>query len=175
MNFLVVYLLKTGNTKSIAEEIARQLKAKVLPLNLIEKKGRGTAEEREREKELFEKALEESKNFDLLVVGTPTGFQTAHSKVIRFIKSVECSKIALFCTHYNKIGITLTDLEIILKERKIDLIITCAFDNMKSGQFALLDKENKEKHFQKAVEFSKEIMFKFLKLWRFFFYHSYYL
>ncbi|NHJ05574.1 MAG: hypothetical protein EAX90_12170 [Candidatus Heimdallarchaeota archaeon] len=163
MNSLVAYLSKTGNTKSIAEAIARLLNAKLLPLNLIEKKGRGTLEEREKEVELFEKALEESKKVDLLIVGTPTGFQTAHSKVIRFIKRVEGPKIALFCTHYNKIGTTLTDLEIILRERKIDLIATCVFNNLKSGQFALLNEEVKKTYFQKVAEFSKEISTTFTK------------
>lgn len=163
MKSLVVYLSKTGNTKSIAEEITKQLNAKALPLNLIEKKGRGTPEEREKEADLFEKALEESKKVDLLIVGTPTGFQIAHSKVIRFIKRVEGPKIALFCTYYNKIGTTLTDLENILKERKIELIATCAFDNLKSGQFALLSSGDKEKYFHKAAEFSNEISATFTK------------
>ncbi|NHJ38584.1 MAG: hypothetical protein FK731_01030, partial [Asgard group archaeon] len=122
MKALVIYHSKTNNTKSIAEIIAKQLKTEAIPINLLEKKGRGTKEEQEKEKELFNDALNKSKDFDLIIIGTPTSFQKAHSKIIRFVKAVECLKAALFCTYYNKVGTTLTDLEDILKERKIQLV-----------------------------------------------------
>lgn len=157
MKSLVVYLSKTGNTKSIAEEIARNLQTKAISLNLLEKKGRGTPEERAKELLLFDKALNESKKVDFLVVGTPTGFQAAHSKIMRFIKKVDCSKIALFCTYYNKIGLTLIELENILLERKITVFASCAFDNLKSGQFAILNDKEKQNYLQEAQEFAKKI------------------
>jgi flavodoxin len=148
---LVVYHSKTSNTKSIAEIIAKKLNAKAIPLNLLEKKGRGSKEEQEKEKKMFEDALIRSRGFDLVVVGTPTGFQKAHSKVIRFIKRVECSQVATFCTFYNKIGSTLSDLADILKERKIKLVASCAFDNLKTGQFKELTNDEK-KYYQAKID-----------------------
>ncbi|MHA2358623.1 MAG: flavodoxin family protein [Candidatus Heimdallarchaeaceae archaeon] len=153
MKALVVYHSKTSNTKCIAEVIAKKLNTKAIPLNLLEKKGRGTKEDQEKEKKMFEDALRRSRGFDLVVVGTPTGFQKAHSKVIRFIKRVECSQVATFCTFYNKIGTTLSDLDDILKERKIKLIASCAFDNLKTGQFLELTNDERMYYQDKIDEF----------------------
>lgn len=156
MKALIIYHSKTGNTKSIAEIIAKQLETEAIPVNLLEKKGRGTQEEQEKEKELFAEALNKCKNYDIIVIGTPTSFQNAHSKIIRFVKAFECSKAALFCTYYNKIGTKLTDLKAILKERKIQLVATCAYDNLKSGQYKELNDEERKFYITKAEEFAKD-------------------
>ena len=128
----VIYVSKSGNTKVVAEAIASLFEVEALPLNLIEKKGRGTKEERDREKALFETALEKSRDVDLAFIGTPTYFQQAHSKVTRFTKRVEVANVALFCTYTNKVGETLTGLEEILADRGIGHVGSLGVGDLKS-------------------------------------------
>lgn len=156
MKLLVVYYSKNGNTKSIADVMAQNLHTEALPLNLIEKKGRGTEEEREKEKKFFSYALEASTNADLVLIGTPTSFKKAHSKVIRFTKAVEAKNVGLFCTHYKQIGTTLTDLEVLLKERGIPVAGGIGFGGLNSGQFKELDASIREDYLRKAEEFAKK-------------------
>lgn len=156
MKLLVVYYSKSGNTKSIADVMAQNLHTEALPLNLMEKKGRGTEEEREKEKEFFNCALEASTSADLVLIGTPTSFKQAHSKVTRFTKAVEAKNAGLFCTHYKKIGTTLTDLEVLLKERGIPVVGSCEFGGLTSGQFKELDTSTREEYMKRAEEFAKK-------------------
>lgn len=156
MKLLVVYYSKSGNTKSIADVMAQNLHTEALPLNLIEKKSRETKEEREKEKEFFSYALEASTNADLVFIGTPTSFKKAHSKAIRFTKAVEAKKVGLFCTHYKKIGTTLINLEVLLKERGIPVVGSIEFGGLNSGQFKELDTSTREDHMKRAEEFAKK-------------------
>jgi flavodoxin len=59
LKIVVVYYSKTENTKSIAEIVAEKSKAKIIPINLLEKKGRGTEEERKKYNEKAEKFAEQ--------------------------------------------------------------------------------------------------------------------
>lgn len=153
MKSLVVYRSKSGNTKALAEVMAKKLKTKALPVNLIEKKGRGTKEERDKEKELFAQALQACKDADLVIVGTPVSFQQAHSQITRFCKQVEAKNAGLYCTYINKMGTTLEDLEAILKERGINVIESIDFGKLNTGQFAKLDKSARDEYLSKAGEF----------------------
>lgn len=155
MESLVVYHSKSGNTKSIADVMAQTLNAEALPLNLMEKKGRGTKEEREKEKEFFDYALEKSRNADLVIIGTPTSFKKAHSKVIRFTRAVEAHTVGLFCTHDTKVGTTVTDLEAILKGRGIHVVGSIEFGGLKPHQFKGFDASVKEDYSRRAEEFVK--------------------
>jgi hypothetical protein len=119
MKSIVVYYSKTGNTKDVADLIAKGLECKVFPVNLMDKKNRGTKEERNTEKELYNNAIQKSVNCDLAVIGTPTGFQRAKSMIQRFVRDVQADAVALFCTYDNKIGTTLTDLEDALTRARI--------------------------------------------------------
>lgn len=156
MKIVIVYYSKTGNTKSIAEIIAEKSKAKIIPINLLEKKGRGTEEERLKEAELFEQALNESENADLLFIGTSTCFKQAQSKIRRFAKSVKAKKACLFCTFTKEVGITLTELEEILRENDITVIGTQEFGGLKTGQFKELVDEERKKYIEKAEKFAKQ-------------------
>ncbi|MBN2380609.1 NAD(P)H-dependent oxidoreductase [candidate division WOR-3 bacterium] len=153
MKSIVVYRSKSGNTKAIAEVIAKKLKAKALPVNLLEKKGRGTKEEQQKEKEMFAAALEACKDADLVVIGTPVSFQQAHSQITRFCKQVETKNIGLFCTYINKPGASLDDLQTILRERGIKVTGTADFGGLNSGQFEKFDKAARDEYFNKAEEF----------------------
>jgi flavodoxin len=136
---VVVYYSKSGNTKAVAELIADGLGCEALPVNLMEKKGRGTSEERDREKALYAAALRSASACRLVVVGTPTGFRKPKSMIRRFVGDVETEAAALFCTYENKIGDTLTDLEDTLRERGIGVAGTLGLDGLKPGAFEGLD------------------------------------
>ena len=139
MKSIVIYYSKTGNTKAVADLIAKGLECSVFPVNLMEKKGRGTKEERDLEKELYSNAIQESVNCDLAVIGTPTGFQRAKSMIQRFVRDVQADAVALFCTYDNKIGTTLTELENTLTERGIEVIQTMGLGTLKPGEFGELE------------------------------------
>jgi len=139
MASVVVYYSKSGNTKAVAEYIAEELGCEALPVNLMEKKGRGTKEERDREKTLYAAALRGASTCRLIVVGTPTGFQKPKSMIRRFVRDVEVEAAALFCTYENMVGTTLTDLEETLKERGIKVVGTLGLDGLKQGAFERLD------------------------------------
>ena len=156
MKVVVVYYSKTGNTKRIAEIIAEKGKAKIIPINLLEKKGRGTEEERLKEAEFFQLALKESENADLLIIGTSTSFKQAQSKIRRFTKSVKTKNASLFCTFTNDVGITLTELEEILRENDITVIGTQEFGGLKTGQFKELKEEERKKYIEKAEKFAEQ-------------------
>jgi len=153
MKSLVVYRSKSGNTKGIAEVIASKLKAKALPVNLLEKKGRGTKEEQQKEKDMFAEALESCKDADLVIIGTPVSFQKAHSQITRFCKQLGAKNVGLFCTYISKPGTALDDLQVILKEKGICVVGFTDFGNLNSGQFDKLDKVGMEEIAGKAGEF----------------------
>jgi len=154
LKVVVVYYSKTGNTKSIAKIIAKKSNAKLLPINLLEKKGRGTVEERMKEAELFQLALNISENVDLVIIGTSTSFKQAQSKIRRFTKSVKANKASLFCTFTKDVGTTLTELEKILSENNITVIGTQEFGGLKTGQFKELKEEERNKYIEKAEKFA---------------------
>ncbi len=154
MKVVVVYYSKTGNTKSIAEIIAKKIHAKLLPINLLEKKGRGTEEERLKEGELFQQALNESENAELVIIGTSTSFKQSQSKIRRFTKSVKTKKASLFCTFTKDVGTTLTELVEILSENKTTVIGMQEFGGLKTGQFKELKEEERKKYIVKAEKFA---------------------
>jgi flavodoxin len=156
MKATIVYFSKSGNTRGVAEAMAEELVASSFSVNLMEKKGRGTKEERDREKELFNEALEASRGADLVLIGTPTSFQQAKSQILRFTRQVEAENVGLFCTHQNKLGTTLSDLEEILQERHTNLAGSLAFDNLKPGQLGELDEAAREEYLERARRFARD-------------------
>jgi flavodoxin len=153
MSPIVVYYSKSGNTKAVAEWIAERLKCELYPVNLMEKKGRGTKKEREKEKELYKKALEKCVEHDLVIIGTPTGFQKAKSMISRFVKDVETRVVALFCTYDNKIGATLIDLENTLSYRGIEVIGSLDLGMLKPGHLTKLEEPKKFQYLEKINDF----------------------
>jgi len=156
MDATIVYFSKSGNTRGVAEAMAQELAEPSLSVNLMEKKGRGTKEEQDCEKELFNEALEASRGADLVLIGTPTSFQQAKSQILRFTRQVEAESVGLFCTHQNKLGTTLSDLEEILQGRGISLARSLAFENLKPGQLGELDEATREEYLARAKGFARE-------------------
>jgi hypothetical protein len=78
--------------------------------------------------------------------------QTRRSRHHRHAHSL--SNGALFCTYYNKIGSTLTDLALLLKKNKVTLIGTAEFGNLKQAQILELDKNTLSQYTDKAKKFA---------------------
>jgi flavodoxin len=103
---LVVYYSRSGNTKRVAEMMARELKADLQ--ELVDKRGRGgllgflRAGRDAMKKRITElEPLSQSPNdYDLILVGTPVWTSNPAPAVRAFLQSHDLSgkKVALFCT-----------------------------------------------------------------------------
>ena len=162
MRSIVVYYSKTGNTKAVAELIAEGLECEVYAVNLMEKKGRGTKKERNIEKELYNNALQHSEGCDLVVIGTPTGFQRAKSMIQRYVRDVQADAVALFCTYDNKLGTTLTDLESTLVDRGIEVIQTLSLGMLKPGRFGEIEEHEEGGYLERINDFIKLCKIRFV-------------
>jgi flavodoxin len=120
LNITVVYYSKTGNTKTIADYIAKALECDSIAINLM-KHGRKTKLEIDQEKQLFKNAVEKCNQADLLFIGTPTEFRKPHPKIIDLINNLTVKKVAIFCTYYGMLGATFYDLEAILLQKNISI------------------------------------------------------
>lgn len=118
MNITVVYYSKTGNTKTIAEVIAMTLGVDAISLTMM-KGGRKTKKEIEEENQLFQNAIEQCNQSDLVFIGTPTEFRKPHPKIVDFIDRLTIKKVAIFCTYYGMLGSTFYDLEALLLQKNI--------------------------------------------------------
>lgn len=121
MNATVVYYSKTGNTKIIADSIAKTIGCDSIAINFM-KIGRKTKQEIEEEKQMFKNAVEQCNQSDLLFIGTPTEFRKPHSKIVDLINMLIIKRVALFCTYYGMLGATFYDLEALLLQRNISII-----------------------------------------------------
>jgi flavodoxin len=121
MKTTVVYYSKTGNTKVIADTIAKTLECDSIPINLM-KSGRKTKQEIEEEKQIFKNAVEQCNKSDLVFIGTPTEFRKPHPSIVHLIENLTIKNVAVFCTHYGMLGATFYDLEALLLQRNISII-----------------------------------------------------
>lgn len=121
MKTKVIYYSKTGNTKTIADSIAKSIGCDSIAINLM-KYGRKSKQEIEDEKQIFRNAIEQCNNSDLVFIGTPTIFRKPHSQIMEFIGSVYTKKAAIFCTYYGMLGATFYDMEARLLQRGIVVV-----------------------------------------------------
>ena len=121
MKTTVVYYSKTGNTKIIADSIAKTLGCDSIAINLM-KTGRKTKQEIDKEKQVFKKAIEQCNQSDFLFIGTPTEFRKPHAKIVDLINNLTIKRVAIFCTYYGMLGATFYDLEALLLQKDISII-----------------------------------------------------
>lgn len=121
MNITVVYYSKTGNTSTIADNIARVLGCDSISINLM-KQGRKTKQELEQENKLFQNAIDKCNKSDFIFIGTPTEFRKPHKRIVDLINNLTEKKVAIFCTYYGMLGATFYDLESHLLQKNISLI-----------------------------------------------------
>jgi hypothetical protein len=76
------------------------------------------------------------------------------SMIVRFVRDPKAGNVGLFCTHYDKVGTTLTDLQGILRDRHVRAVSTHAFAELKSGQVAELDTHACEDYLRDARDFA---------------------
>lgn len=117
----VAYYSKTGNTKTIADFIAKSIGCDTIAINLM-KHGRKTKKEVEEERQFFRKAIEQCNNSDLVFIGTPTFFRKPHPQIMEFIGNIRTKKVAIFCTYYGMLGATFYDMEALLLQKDILLV-----------------------------------------------------
>lgn len=130
MKTLVAYYSKTGNTKKIAEKIARLFGADVDEIILI-----------------GEKQIKFGKNpeeYDLVIVGTPVnGFRVSNpTKQYLHKNKDKIKKVAFFCTHWGILGKTFKEMETLSKKPVASL---------KIKKRKIHKSENKIKEFHRKV------------------------
>ncbi len=79
MEALVIYHSRTGNTKKVAESIARGLNCKVNPLEEVE----------------------DVSGYNLICVGAPVNWFKPSKEMMRFLKQsdIKDKKVAVFCSY----------------------------------------------------------------------------
>jgi flavodoxin len=158
MKTTVVYYSKTGNTKIIADSIAKTLGCDSIAINLM-KNGRKTKQEVEKEKQITKTAIEQCNQSDLVFIGTPTEFRKPHTKIVDFINGLTIKRAAVFCTYYGMLGATFYDLEALLLQKNISIINKLNVQvGTKNYKFSLDVSQYKEKisseHIQMATDFA---------------------
>jgi flavodoxin len=158
MKITVVYYSKTGNTKVIADTIAKALACDSIPINLM-KSGRKTKQEIEEEKQIFKNAVEQCNKSDFVFIGTPTEFRKPHPNIVHLINNLTIKRAAVFCTYYGMLGATFYDLEALLLQKdisirnKLNILV-----GTKKYKFSLDINQYKEKitseHLQAAYNFA---------------------
>ncbi len=160
MSKYVVYISKSGNTKVIAEKIAEVAGCEILPLNLIDKKGKGTPAENTKEEALFNSALKKCKNADLIFVGTPVIMKQPHSKIAKFVNTVEAKRMAFFITYENNMGFTLKELKDSAEIRSIRVLGSIEYGDLKSGSISKMSEKDKISVLKKAEKLAKDCLHK---------------
>ncbi len=84
MRAVVVYYSRTGNTRQVAEAVARSLHTEALPLRLPGK-GRRNKADLAQEKALWTHCIREVQDAGIVFIGTPTEFRRPHPAVVKFI------------------------------------------------------------------------------------------
>jgi len=162
MRALVVYYSKTANTKKIAEAMAQSLQTEALPLNLP-KKGRRSKEERTKERALWDKAMREAQDAEIVLVGTPTEFRRPHRLVVEFMKEAAPRRAAAFCTCYGMKGATLIDMEALLRQNGAQFmggLAVCAGTDKYRFRQDVKDYVDQvtEAHLSRAREFARQVL-----------------
>jgi flavodoxin len=112
----VVYYSLTGNTKNIAEIIARESSARLFPLNHMTIDGTRNIEE---ENKLMDIALNAVHQSDFVFIGTPTQFRRPIPNVEHFAAHMVTKGAAIFCTHFGLLGSTIIDLHTCIRQNNI--------------------------------------------------------
>jgi menaquinone-dependent protoporphyrinogen IX oxidase len=154
MSKYVVYVSKSGNIKAIAEKIAKVVGCELLPLNLMDKKGINSSETKAKEETIFMSALKKCKNAELVFVGTPVIAKQPHSKIAKFVNTVEAKHIAFFITYENNMGFTLRELKNSAEIRSIRVLGDIEYDNMESSAISDMTDSERQEILKKAERFA---------------------
>ncbi|MBN2301166.1 MAG: hypothetical protein JXN60_01485 [Lentisphaerae bacterium] len=116
MKILVAYYSQTGNTKKLAETIARKLNCDIDPISdKTDRKGilgwilAG--------RDAFFKRLthiehqKKPADYDLVAIGSPVWAGTMAPAVRRYLSNNKCGTVAFFCTYRGSAGKTFAEME----------------------------------------------------------------
>jgi flavodoxin len=141
---LVTYYSRTGNTKKVAEGIAKELNAKIdQVIDLKDRKrfiiGWIISGKDSSLKKLTEiKTRENSEKFDLVVIGTPVWAWTVCPAIRTYITKNKFKRVAFFCTNGGQEGNTFKEMERLSKKPIATL--------------SLLDKKIKKGEFYREIK-----------------------
>ncbi len=158
MSKYVVYVSKSGNTKTIAEKIAEIAKCELLPLNLMEKKGKGSSKDKAQEEAQYMTAIKKCKNADLVFIGTPVVMKQPHSKIAQFVNTVDAKRMAFFVTYENDMGFTLKELKNSAEIRSIRVLGAIEYGGLKTGAITEMSSSDKADLLNKAENLAHECL-----------------
>ncbi|MHA1111176.1 MAG: flavodoxin family protein [Promethearchaeota archaeon] len=150
MSKFVVYISKSGNTKFIAEKIADIADCKLLPLS----KPDGKAVD---EKHLIS-IIKKCKNAELVFVGTPVILKQPHSKIAKFVNTVDAKRMAFFVTYENDMGFTLKELKDSAEIRSIRVLGSIEYGGLKSEAVSQMSGSDKDDMVKKAEKLAQECL-----------------
>ncbi len=158
MSKFVVYVSKSGNTKIIAEKIAEVAGCELLPLNLMEKQGKGTSGERAQEEARFMSAIKKCKDAELVFIGTPVIMKQPHSKIAKFVNTVDAKRMAFFITYENNMGFTLKELKDSAEIRAIRVLGAIEYGGLKTGTLDRMTDAEKADILKKAEKLANDCL-----------------
>ena len=154
---LVVYYSKTGNTKIVAETIAKKAKADIEELKWekeIESKGfmryfRGGYNSKLKRKVKIQALEKNLDDYDTIFIGTPIWAGNMNPAIRTFLKNhqLQNKKVALFCTCAGEGGNNLDELKGMMEGNEI----------IGNKIFMRSDKTSEEDRVKEAEEWIKEI------------------
>jgi flavodoxin len=146
MKALVVYYSRTGNTKKVGQEIAKQLKSDIEQIEDVKsrlgpigwlKSGREAIKNKLVEIKLTKK---DPSKYDLAVIGTPVWAGTVSSPVRTYLSKHKFKKIALFCTCSGQSGKAFDAMERITGKKAIATLVIDEKE-IKNGSYSKKVKE----------------------------------
>jgi len=158
MSKFVVYASKSGNTKAIAERIAQVAGCELIPLNFLEKQGKNSSGNKEQEQTMYNKAIKQCKNAELVFVGTPVIAKQPHSRIRDFVNTVDAKRIAFFITYENNMGFALKEMKDSAEIRSIRVLGAIEYSNMKTGEIDSLKEPDKDQILKKTEKFTKDCL-----------------
>jgi len=105
MKILIIFYSRTGNTKKVGQEIAKNLKANIEEIIPLENYFGILGYIKASVEALFKKMPQINKikknpfEYDLVVIGTPTWAHTMASPIRTYLSGNKFKKVAFFCTY----------------------------------------------------------------------------
>ena len=121
MKTLIVYYSRTGNTKNIAEKIAKELNADIDEIKEdINRKGflnyLRSGYQAARKKIIEIKSAKDPSKYELVIIGTPVWSWTVTPAVRTYLNKNKFNKVAFFCTCGGQKGKTFEEMEKLSKK-----------------------------------------------------------
>ncbi len=122
----------------------------------MEKQGKGSSGERAQEEARFMSALKKCKDAELVFVGTPVVAKQPHSKIAKFVNTVDAKRMAFFVTYENDMGFTLKELKNSAEIRSIRVLGDIKYGGMKTNAVNDLVDSDKQDILVKTEKFAKD-------------------